>query len=78
MLNNLAWDKKFTDNLLSKDVLDKISNDIFHITAGFNREKLKTLVCKRCGSDEFNVGVGDYYTAIKCKNCKWELCIHDG
>lgn len=37
-----------------------------------------TLRCKICGSTEFTVGSGSYFTAIKCPKCEWELCIHDG
>ena len=34
--------------------------------------------CKKCGALEFNVGSGDYFTAIRCVKCGWEECIHEG
>lgn len=34
--------------------------------------------CKKCGALEFNVGSGDYFTAIRCPKCGWEECIHEG
>jgi hypothetical protein len=38
----------------------------------------KTIICRVCGSDKWIVGTGSYFTAIKCINCKYEVCIHDG
>jgi DNA-directed RNA polymerase subunit RPC12/RpoP len=38
----------------------------------------RTIICNKCGADKFIVGKDDYYTAIKCPNCGWELCIHEG
>lgn len=34
--------------------------------------------CAICGSDKFNLGTGDYCTAIKCPNCEYEMVIHEG
>ncbi len=39
---------------------------------------LRTLVCKKCGSDHFTVGVAYCYTAIKCSVCDYQIPIHQG
>ena len=43
-----------------------------------NSDCTETIVCKKCGGDKFIVGQDDYFTAIKCPNCEWEECIHEG
>ena len=63
------------------DVLEEVLDDEFEIGPGLTeRGDLpdKKIVCKKCGSDKWIVGVGDYHTAIKCPNCKYEMCIHSG
>jgi len=54
------------------------ADDSFQIGQCYDDEPATTLSCTKCGSDKFMVGKGSYFTAIKCPNCKWELCIHDG
>jgi hypothetical protein len=44
----------------------------------YDNYKAKTTIYSKCESDKFFVGQGSYYTAIKCVNCGWEECIHDG
>lgn len=41
-------------------------------------EVKQTLQCKICGGDEFQVGIGDYWTQIRCKKCEIETCVHEG
>mgnify|MGYP001103927143 CR=1 FL=1 len=41
-------------------------------------DNAKKIRCRLCGGDHFYVGTESYYTAIKCVNCEWELCIHSG
>lgn len=60
------------------DVLIESEDDEFEIGQCYEDIPAKKLICKKCGEDNFFVGVGNYYTAIKCKKCKWELCIHSG
>lgn len=38
----------------------------------------KTIKCSICGGTDFNVGSGSYFTAIRCVNCKYEICVHEG
>lgn len=58
---------------------ETIENDnTFHIGKGYDNCPARALKCIFCGSTEFKVGTGSHFTAIKCKNCEWEECIHDG
>lgn len=50
----------------------------FHIGQIYDEEPAETYICKKCGADKFIVGAGDYFTALKCTNCGWEMCIHEG
>lgn len=36
------------------------------------------VVCEKCGGKEFNVGAGQYFAALRCVKCEYEICIHDG
>lgn len=64
----------YFDEIIEKDIED----ETFVIGQCYEEEAATTLKCKLCGKKEFFVGIGDYYTAISCKNCKWQHCIHDG
>lgn len=55
----------------------KEEDELFHIGES-DHDTVTTLVCKLCGSRNFNVGRGGYFTAIKCVVCKWEACVHSG
>jgi DNA-directed RNA polymerase subunit RPC12/RpoP len=73
--------KKYNENYEEpnfEDVIEKTDVDEFEIGQGYDAVPDKKIRCKKCGSTEFIVGVGDYHTAIKCPKCKWELCIHEG
>lgn len=61
-----------------EDVIIEQRVDEFEIGQVYEDTPAKRLKCRKCGSTEFIVGVGKYYTAIKCPKCKWEMCIHDG
>lgn len=54
-----------------------VTNNQIHLTQ-YKEKKAKIIKCKNCGNRNFIVAVEDYYTAIKCPNCKWEQCIHEG
>lgn len=62
-----------------EDVLQDLPNDeTFIIGQCYEDKAATTLSCKKCGSTSFNVGQGACYTAIKCVNCSWQLCVHLG
>ena len=50
----------------------------FSIGQIYEEDAATTLSCVRCGTTEFIVGQGSYFTAISCPHCEWEIGIHDG
>ena len=50
----------------------------FHIGQIYDEHPAVAVACAFCGSQDFRVGIGSYFTAIKCPNCGWEYCIHNG
>ena len=61
-----------------EDILRESENDEFEIGQCYEETPAKRLECVKCGSKQFIVGCGNYYTAIKCPNCLWEYNIHEG
>jgi len=53
-------------------------DDTFHLGQVYEEKAAATVACSICGGREFNVGQGNYFTAIRCVKCGWELCFHDG
>ena len=72
---SLAWTDD-TDTV--PDLVTSVQDDRFHIGQSYEKDACKTYTCLKCGSNQFYVGKGDYYTALKCPICKWEICIHEG
>ena len=62
----------------TEDYLLEVEQGDFEIGQSYEDTPAKTLVCKFCGSDKFKVGVGDYFTALKCETCEYQICIHEG
>jgi ribosomal protein S27E len=61
------------------EVVEKFKKDkTFVIGQIYERHAATTLRCKKCKSMAFNVGSGSWFTAIKCVNCEWQICVHDG
>lgn len=60
------------------DATIESEEDEFEIGQGYEGVPVKKLICKKCGSGEWIVGQGSYYTAIKCPKCLYELTIHTG
>lgn len=60
------------------DVLKEELDGKFQIGQVYDKEPASTLICKKCGTDKFNVGFGTYFTAIRCPNCKYQYCVHNG
>ena len=63
---------------LYEDVIKETNCREFEIGQEYEGVPDKKIKCKLCGSDKWIVGRGDYHTSVKCPNCKYELCIHDG
>lgn len=53
-------------------------NDEFEIGQGYEEIPARKVICIKCGTDRFILGKGNYYTALKCPNCLYEICIHEG
>ena len=75
--------KRYKDDVYprgdTRDVLKwPVEDRTFHIGQDYENEAVTTAQCAICGSKEFNVGCGDYYTAIRCPKCGWERMIHEG
>jgi len=60
------------------DFLEEKNEIEFNIGQCYEDIPARTLICKHCGCDTFKVGQGNYFTAIKCINCEYEVCVHDG
>lgn len=60
-----------------EEFIEEKEDCLFHI-GQYQSRLAKTAYCKHCGGKEFNVGIEDYYTAIKCVKCEYEFCIHEG
>lgn len=74
--------RRMKDNSLEANIDEVIKclprDDTFHIGQSYEKRAAITLSCAYCGSKEFMVGKAEYFTAIRCPNCGWEACIHDG
>lgn len=56
----------------------KKTTEKFHVGQCYTSKPAKKLRCKICRGDKFEVGTDDYFTAIRCPDCGWEECVHDG
>lgn len=79
-INNLKIDSdQFDDrNVVAEFVMKKEQKNDFHLKRGSQSNGISTLVCKVCGNDKFTVGQSEFFTAIKCDKCGYELGIHEG
>ena len=59
-------------------VIEKQQRDDFHLKRGADQHGCSTLVCRLCGNDKFIVGQSQYFTALKCDRCGFEVGIHEG
>jgi len=71
-------DKSYDDRKHDDNLVELPDIETFRIGQGYEETAAVTLGCKLCGGIDFNVGRGNYYTAIKCPRCGWECCIHEG
>ena len=61
----------------NEDLLEQFNNG-WHVGQSYEKEPCTQYRCKICGSDKFEVGYDSYFTALRCPNCKYEVCVHDG
>ena len=50
----------------------------WHIGQCYDPGPARQIKCRKCGSNQFYVGIGSYWVGIKCINCKYELNLSDG
>ncbi len=50
----------------------------FHIGQGYEHEVARMIACAHCHGTSFEVGVGSYFTALRCLGCGREWCQHSG
>lgn len=56
----------------------EITTRELHIGQSHETKPAQILKCRVCGSDKFIIGQMSCFTAIKCPNCGYEFCIHEG
>lgn len=78
--NDLKKDfEQFNDqNVIAEFVIQKEKRNDFHMDKSSYSGGISTLICKICGNDKFVVGQAEFFTAIKCDRCGYELGIHEG
>ncbi len=75
---NLKEDSLDDDHVIAEFVVEMKNRNDFKIDRGSQSAGIKTLICKICNSDRFIVGQAEYFTAVKCIECGYELGIHEG
>lgn len=82
--DNEEWEKEPHEEMEFESEAYKnlvgFSGDRFQIGSGYTKEGegAAELQCNQCGSTAFNVGRASLYTAIRCINCGYEFCVHEG
>lgn len=73
---NKSIDDNFPINY--EDLTIEKEDGLFHVGQSYEDQPAKTLYCKNCNGSTFNVGKANYFTAIRCVNCGYEVCVHEG
>lgn len=76
-----GWHDEDTDSPCYRDFesfYKKIEDKPFHIGQSYTNKPARRLACIECGATSFEVGMDDWFTAIRCTSCGWEVCIHNG
>lgn len=50
----------------------------FHIGQSYEGVVAQMIACSYCGGTAFEVGAGEFFTALRCLGCHREWCQHDG
>ena len=72
------WYVSWPDNAHSEPLIKWHEDQVFHIGQGYTGKPARQIACMKCGNTDFHVAQGDYFTAIRCPVCRWELCLHEG
>jgi hypothetical protein len=60
------------------DVLDEVDLGVFEIGLDHDEGPCKSLVCRKCGGDKFQMGWAAYTVVARCPTCGWECEVHSG
>ena len=72
-------EKGLHERPLNSDLIEyDESSDDFHLEKYRGKDTVSKILCKECRTDKMQVAQANYRTLIKCSNCKWEICIHEG
>lgn len=64
-------------SMMQEKLINTRDDGVFHIGQSYDIQPAQTVVCCLCAGSTFYVGLGSYYTAIKCITCDWELNVHE-
>lgn len=70
--------REFKQFVPDNEPINLTEDGLFHIGQCYDSTVAETVQCIKCGSKEFNVGVGTHFTALRCPKCEWEWIVHDG
>lgn len=79
-MNSHSYDPKSPDEDeygVRDEWLGEVADGGFHIGQTYDGKPATQMKCS-CGCVAFHIGRGDYYTAVRCMDCRKELCIHEG
>lgn len=79
-LNRLPGDEvDFNDQgVIMEYVVDKKQQNDFHLVSEPHESSCETLCCRLCGTNSFVIGQKEFFSALKCENCGYEVSIHEG
>lgn len=60
------------------DLYDTMPDGLFSTGQIYEDEPADTAFCINCEGKQFYVGISRHWTGIKCVNCDWEACVHQG
>ena len=77
-IEGIFWKPDDLDTKLQDFDVIEDTDEKFHIGQEYTTRPDTKIRCVLCHGDKFEVGRGNYHTAIRCVTCQWELCIHEG
>lgn len=79
-LNKLQSDEAdFNDEgVIMEYVVEKKQQKDFHLVSEPEESSCETLYCRLCGTNSFVIGQKEFFTALKCEKCGYEVSIHEG
>lgn len=66
------------DDVIMEFVIEKQQRKEFHLISDATETSCETLICRLCGNEHFKIGQKEFFTALKCDSCGYEVGIHEG